>query len=697
VKPRPGHHPPRRRPAAPRSVRRAASAAARYEPPEKLRRGFGSPALFAIVQCFIAASIYFGMGVVAEHAQGLTWLVYIGAALFFILLMLSYVEGVSLHQERGGATVLARYGFNELWSFVAGWAICLDYVILIAITAFAATDYAAVFWSPVALGVPQFLLGAVLVAAVAAANIAGGGRRRYDLTLFVVLADLALQVVVIVLGVAFLLDPDVLTQPQEVGRDITGSDFLFASTLAIVAFSGIDASSGLAGEVPISRRGLRRLLTMRVLALIPFVGIAIVATSALPLAELTPGSTEVEAPMRGVAEAFEQDWLREPLRYIVAASGLLILGIAANAAMLGLSRLGHSLATNRQIPLVIGRLHERFHTPWVVIATGAILAIALQIPADLEFLAGSYAFGATLAFSLVHLAILTLRRREPERDRPYKIPLNLRLGGTEWPLPAVLGFVMSALAFASVVWLHEGARIVGSLWIGIGLLLYVTYRVVTEKPVLSRVSVPEESLTRHAAPEAQYGSILVPVLGTPMDVDIMQTAGRLAAEEGLEEGEGGAVIEALWVFEVPVALPIDAPIPDSELKRARKALQRAKLVGEEYGGVEVATATTRGRRAGETIVREARRRGVEAIVLAAEKPSSIRGGELLGGKRGLRETFVGEVTRYVVQKAPCRVIITAPPRGDGSDLIAPVAPSGPAAVPPGGLPLPPPAEDPASR
>ena len=51
--------------------------------------------------------------------------------------MLTYVEGASLHQERGGSTVFARYAFNELWSFVAGWAILLDYVILIAVCAFA--------------------------------------------------------------------------------------------------------------------------------------------------------------------------------------------------------------------------------------------------------------------------------------------------------------------------------------------------------------------------------------------------------------------------------------------------------------------------------------------------------------------------------------------------------------------------------
>ena len=75
----------------------------------------------------------------------------------------------------------------------------------------------------------------------------------------------------------------------------------------------------------------------------------------------------------------------------------------------------------------------------------------------------------------------------------------------------------------------------------------------------------------------------------------------------------------------------------------------------------VATATVRTRRTGQAIVDEARRRGVEAIVLAAEEPSRIRGGALLGGRGGPLDNFVGEVTRYVVAKAPCRVILTAPP------------------------------------
>ncbi|HMJ02719.1 MAG TPA: hypothetical protein VK506_07250, partial [Conexibacter sp.] len=66
------------------------------------------------------------------------------------------------------------------------------------------------------------------------------------------------------------------------------------------------------------------------------------------------------------------------------------------------------------------------------------------------------------------------------------------------------------------------------------------------------------------------------------------------------------------------------------------------------------------RRAGEAIVHEAKRRGVEAIVLAAEEPSRVRGGALFGGSGGPLDNYVGEVTKYVLRKADCRVILTAP-------------------------------------
>jgi basic amino acid/polyamine antiporter, APA family len=105
-------------------------------------------------------------------------------------------------------------------------------------------------------------------------------------------------------------------------------------------------------------------------------------------------------------------------------------------------------------------------------------------------------------------------------------------------------------------------------------------------------------------------------------------------------------------------------VPEETVARARRALARAKEVGEEYEGVVVATATSRARSIGAAIVDEAKRRGVEAIVLAAEAPTRMRGGALLGGRGGPRDKFIGEMTRFVLEKAPCRVVLTAAPAGE---------------------------------
>jgi APA family basic amino acid/polyamine antiporter len=190
--------------------------------------------------------------------------------------------------------------------------------------------------------------------------------------------------------------------------------------------------------------------------------------------------------------------------------------------------------------------------------------------------------------------------------------------------------------------------------------VYLVYRLSEGKPVFRRVTIPEQALRSEVA-ELEFGSILVPLTGSALDDDIVQTAGRLAADEAADEDEDGATIEVVWVFQIPLSLPIDAALPPEQLKHARAALKRAKAVGEEYEGVTVATATVRARNAGRAIVDEAQRRGVEAIVLAAEEPTRVRGGALLGGRGGPRDNFVGEVTKYVVTKAKCRVILTAPP------------------------------------
>jgi basic amino acid/polyamine antiporter, APA family len=632
------------------------------------RRGLGQPALFAIIYTSVASAIYFSLGVVADRALGLTPVVYLLAGLFFVLACMTYVEGASLHQDRGGATVFARYGFNELVSFVAGWMILLDYTILIAVTAFSATNYLAAFHSGFGSGAEETLLSLAIVAYVAIRNIRGFSKTRVNRIAMLVVLDIALQVLVIVLGLAAFFSLDTITDSIDLGSTPTWGNTVFALGVATVVFTGLESASGLSGEVAVGRRGLKRLVGAAALTVVTvYTGIGLVAVTALPVVgnATSLGRNYKDAPMLGIAESFSQQWLADTLKYVIAAAAAVTLIAAANSAMMGLSRLAYSLSTNRQIPSAVGRLHPTRSTPYIVIALAAVIAGALTLPQDLELLVGIFAFGALIGLTIAHLSIVALRFKEPAGRRPYVIPGSIRVRGASVPLPAAIGAVFSAAVWVGLVITHTGARWVGAGWLVGGLVIYVVYRTTQGKSLLRRVTVPEAALRRERR-EVSYGSILVPIFGTPFDDDIVQTAGRLAAEEDTEafEEDHGATIEALWVFEVPMSLPIDAALPESQLKRARAALARAKAVGEEYEGVEVATATVRARRAGHAIVEEARRRGVQAVVLAAEEPSKIRGGALLGGRGGPLDNFVGEVTKYVVAKAPVQVILTAPPASE---------------------------------
>jgi APA family basic amino acid/polyamine antiporter len=645
-----------------------------------LRRSLGWWTLFAVIYSAIASAIYFSLGVVANHALGLTPVVFLLAGVFFLLAAMTYVEGASLHQERGGSTVFARYAFNELVSFVAGWAVLLDYIILIAVTAFTATNYLSAFWGGAGSGAVELLLAVAIIASVAVGTIRGWSPRRATRVAAIVLADIAVQLLVIIVGLATFFDWHTLVDPIELGSSPGWNQVVFATGIATVVYVGLESASGLAGEVRISRHGLKRLISSAtVTVMVGYVGIAVVALTALPVSghNTALGHKYLEAPMLGIAAAFPQHWLATTLKYVLAALGTLTLYGAAQSAMLGLSRLAYSLALNRQIPARLGLLHPTRSTPYVLITIAALLAIGIVAPLDLDFLVGIFAFGAMIGLTIAHLSVIVLRFREPERPRPYKIPGNVRVRGAELPLPAVAGALFGILAWVGVVATHAGARYAGFGWLAFGLVLYVAYRRTTGKSVTRRVVVPEEALRRERDrrhSEAEYGSILVPITGTPLDDDIVQTAGRLAAEEDEESLEGaGSTLEAIWVFEVPMSLPIDAPLPEAQLKRARAALARAKAVGEEYEGVRVATATVRARRRGAAIVEEARRRGVQAIVMAAEEPTRQRGGSLLGGLGGARENFVGEATKYVLSKARCQVILTAPPAGDAAEPGAPAA------------------------
>jgi APA family basic amino acid/polyamine antiporter len=628
-----------------------------------IARTLGEPALFAITLSAVVSAVFFTLGVVAENALGLTPLVYLLAGVFFTVTMATYVEGSSLHIERGGASTFARYAFNEFWSFVAGWAILLDYIIVMAIGAVVISEYLSVFWGELGEGVLPVAIAAAALAFVAMQNVAGLSADRLGSVLRLSLISIVVLLGVSLLGFLEYWDPGSIRASIDLGHAPRWSDFIFSIGIATAAVIGVEAASGLAGELRVGRRGLRRVVMASAVAvLLVVVLVSVAALMAAPVVDTHTalGGRYMESPVLAIPSSYEPGLVLDLGRYAVGVTAAAMLLVTLNGQMLGLARLAYSLATNRQIPSGVGRLHRRRGTPYVAIIIAALLAFVLAVPRDLEFLAGVFAFGSMIAFALAHLSVIVLRFREPDRPTAFRVPFSIPVRGARVPLPAVFGLFVSALVWLSVVAFHEGGRVIGAAWMAGGVTLYVIYRRGQGKSLTQRFTIPAEALQETTA--AEYGSILVPVFGEELDDDIVGTAGRLAASAS-EEDEGGAVLEALYVFEIPMSLPIDARVPEERVQEAKRVLARAKEVGEEYAGVEVATAMVRGRSAGQAIVAEARRRGVEAIVLGAEEPSRLRGGALVGGRGRVRDRFVGETTRYVVEKATAKVILTAAPAG----------------------------------
>src|SRR6058998_1140039 len=107
----------------------------------RLRRLLGIPFLYVAASSAVGFSIYFSIGVVADRGLGLTPLIFLAAGLMFALTSLSYVEGGAMFRERGGSSTFARHAFNELIAFIAGWAILIDYLIVIALAAISVPHY----------------------------------------------------------------------------------------------------------------------------------------------------------------------------------------------------------------------------------------------------------------------------------------------------------------------------------------------------------------------------------------------------------------------------------------------------------------------------------------------------------------------------------------------------------------------------
>ncbi len=617
-------------------------------------RGFervlGTRALFAVAYSEIGSSVYFALGIVVAAALGFTPLVLLGTGVLFLVVALSYVEGATSIPETGGAETFTRRAFNDLAGFVTGWALFLDYVIVIALSALFLPHYLGVALSSEALRDSPWdvVVACFVIAGIAIARLIRHARMHTGL-LAVAALDLVVQGVLVALGLAFLFSPEVLSDGFSLAPGQHWDDVLFAIPLAMLAYTGLETVANYAQETKNPRRTLPRSVFSSVgLVVVLTTLVAAIGLSAFPA---TDGSSDLagewlEAPLAGIVTALDGDlplWLVDIVRVAVGISGALILFGAATTAVSGCTRLAHSMGSHGMLPREFGRLERRTLVSQEAIIAIALVAIGIVIVTgvadyDVKFLASLYSFGVLIAFTLAQLAVIRLRHTEPDLARPFRAGPDVRLGGTPVPVAALVGAPLTLGVFVLAMVTHPGARYAGPIWLAAGLVVFFVTRWWNDRGVLEDVG------PLGAVPAGTgFRRVLVPMKLGDIGEEMAATAVALAKDRGAE-------VQAITVVRVPRQFPLQGPLPAEVAERAASALDEASGIAEE-NGVAVTTDVVLARSIGHAIVDEAARRDVDLIVLG----SSPR------WRRQAR--FFSPTVDHVLKNAHCEVLVVAFPEG----------------------------------
>jgi basic amino acid/polyamine antiporter, APA family len=408
----------------------------------------------------------------------------------------------------------------------------------------------------------------------------------------------------------------------------------------MVAYTGIETISNMAEEARDYGHTIPRGMGLVVVAVfVIYAFLPAVALSAMPVrdGETTLALPKEEGgyaddPILGVVANIELGPLQGAAEIYVGVLAATILFIATNAGMIGVSRLTYSMGQYRQLPEGLRALHPKFRTPYVAIAVFGLIACLTIVPGQAEFLGTVYAFGAMLSFTIAHLAVIALRIKQPDRERPFRGPGTLRVRGRDLPLFAVVGAFGTGVSFVVVNVLNLETLVAGTVWLVLGVTTYVIYRrrqglelTTTHKIVLPKPAVEHE---------VEYESVLVAFEEGRYSPEAVSTAVRLAARR--RRG-----IHVLVTISVPPNAPIDAHTPELEA-RADTIIDTARMSGGRR--VTGHWVKVRPGQAGRRIVEEAREIRARALVMS------------LPPRRAGMSLF-GKTLETVLAERPCRVII----------------------------------------
>jgi APA family basic amino acid/polyamine antiporter len=454
----------------------------------------------------VGADTFVALGLVMAYAQGATSLVFALAGIVYILIGLAYTELASAYPVAGGGPYFCLRGLGDFWGFVAGSALLLDYTIDIALFATASAGYLN-FFMPFVIGrsIESFVTNIgpfhgvnpvwcvetlILIGILIWLNVRGIRESSFlneVIGVLVILTEAALVIV----GFLFAWKPELLALQWKMQFPPL-NNLMYGSSLAIISFVGLESISQAAQET----RRPATIIPRTSLTLIFTVFIFAVAFSTLGLGILPwqDFAKNMDNPVAVLAHALP--FIGFAAGPFAAGLGALILFISANTGVMGASRLTYSLSQFNIISSWFDKVHPKYRTPIRTILIFSMIGVIETIlsfltPSAMDTLGNMYAFGATLGYTMVFIALIKLRFSDPYSPRPYKVPVNLpfRYKGRKVSLPiiGVIGMLGVATILFEVVWTHSIGRIAGPAWIIFCFIYYVWYRKKQNLPLFKSV------------------------------------------------------------------------------------------------------------------------------------------------------------------------------------------------------------------
>jgi APA family basic amino acid/polyamine antiporter len=610
-----------------------------------LKRVLGVFDLFAIGYGDLGSSIYYALGVTAFFALGATPLAFLLAGFVFVCTALSYAEMSAAFHESGGSASYARHAFNDWISFTAGWGLLLDYIVTIAISAFTIGPYLSLFFPSLKEVPVQIIFTIGVIVALLLLNI-WGAKQSTRTSFFLMVFTVLTQLVIIVIGVLGIDDltkffSQIVINKPGVDYSPSWDEFFKGTAMAMVAYTGIESIAQMSAETRSPVRTMPRsiIITMFVLIFMYFgltyVGFSLVSPYVL-------GHVHEGDPVSGIVANLP--WGSAFLLPIVGVLAAVTLFVAANAGLIGASRLSFNMGENYQLPRFLYMLHPKFRTPYTALAFFAILAclvVALS-RGKITFLADLYNFGAQIAFFSTQMSLIMLRIKKPELRRPFKVPFNIRIKGKEIPIPAVLGAISSFAVWLLIIITKPDGRYLGFAWMTVGLIMYFAYRRKKKMTATGQLTIHKVKLPSFHALEVRQ--ILLP-LRSSNQIETVQMACELAKLHG-------ASIIALHIIEVPFSLPLETALPH-RITMAGGVLKIAEAIAREEG-VEISMEVVRARNIPEAIIDLAKIRSCDLMVLESSITTEKGNG-------------LGHIITQILPRSPCRIWICHPAQ-DGEPL-----------------------------